>query len=279
MTQVKEACVIVYFYIIYDVKVINYMSDKLKLFLQENRQLVIEEDFSALLQKCPVELRTELRELYGEVEAEFDRKLDPEMYVAWWYAGDKTSISAHDLNVTKLKDAPVTEDTPYLLIVTEYKKIPDIQHVVKFEGDYYILDDDIKSRIDAARTKKLAKERKARNVATGRDVFNREFNAARKELHGYRDESCAIRYDRKIDGIHMFYAYPSSVQYATPLKIGVEYNEDDKKTKIGTVYRWFRDYYKFDNGVAEVTTTSAEITNTILNLAKRYIGKRSIQNS
>lgn len=255
------------------------MSDKLKLFLQEHRQLVIDEDFSALLQKCPVELRTELRELYGEVEAEFDRKLDPEMYVAWWYAGDKTSISAYDLNVTKLKDAPVTEDTPYLLIVTEYKKIPDISHVVKFEGDYYILDDDIKSKIDAARTKKLAKERKARNVATGRDVFNREFNTAKKELHGYVDDSCSIRYDRKIDGIHLFYAYPSSVQYANPIKIGVEYNENDKKTQVGTVYRWFRDYYKFNNDESEVTTTSAEIISTVINLAKKYISKSSTKNT
>lgn len=255
------------------------MSDKLKSFLQKNRQLVVEENFSELLQRCPIELRSELRELYGEFEAEFDRKLDPEMYVAWWYAGDKTSISAYDLNVTKLKDAPVTEDTPYLLIVTEYKKIPDISHVVKFEGDYYILDDDIKSKIDAARTKKLAKERKARNVATGRDVFNREFNIAKKELHGYVDDSCSIRYDGKIDGVHTFYAYPSSVQYANPIIIGVEYDENNKKTNIGTRYRYFRNYYKFNNDVSEVTTTSSEITSTVINLAKKYLNKRSNKNS
>lgn len=255
------------------------MSDKLKSFLQKNKQLVVEENFSELLQRCPIELRNELRELYGEFEAEFNRKLDPEMYVAWWYAGDKTSISAYDLNVTRLKDAPVTEDTPYLFIVTEYKKIPDISHVVKFEGDYYILDDDIKSKIDAARTKKIAKERKARNVATGRDVFNKEFNIARKELHGYVDDSCSIRYERKIDGVYMFYAYPSSVQYASPIEIGIEYNENNKKTKVGTVYRLFRDYYKFNNDVVEVMTTSTEITSTVLNLAKKYLDKRSTKNS
>lgn len=239
------------------------MSDKLKSFLQKNRQLVVEENFSELLQKCPIELRDELRELYGEFEAEFDRKLDPEMYVAWWFAGDKTSISAYDLKVTRLKDAPVTEETPYLFVVTEYEKIPNVVHVVKFEGNYYVLDSDIRKKITYARSKKLAAERKAHNATTGKDVFNKVLNNVKKEIEGIIVNNFKIAYDGKHGDTFAFNCHCTVVKRRL---VGISYNYSTRKTLVGEC-RWTRsrygEYYIFIDEPLEVETTEQAIKDAI----------------
>lgn len=140
------------------------MTKKLKDYLNKNRHILEDENYAELLANCPAEVVAELKLLLddtGAKEEEEIKPLNPEQLVAWCNIGQSEQTYLGQIQLTKLKDATISDKFPYTNVL-----FPEgtWEHVVMWNNNYYVVTPELKDMIRTHRAEKATAARKASGV-------------------------------------------------------------------------------------------------------------------
>ena len=144
------------------------MTKKLKDYLNKNRHLIEDENYTELLDNCPAEVVAELKLLLADTGAKEEdelQPLDPEQIVAWCNNGQAEQTYLGNVKLTKLSEADISEKFPYTHVLFVQGTWTD---VTIWDGKYYIVTEQLK---DAIRTRRAEKAKAARD-ASGITKYN-----------------------------------------------------------------------------------------------------------
>lgn len=177
------------------------MTKKLKDYLNKNRHLIEDENYTELLDNCPAEVVAELKLLLADTGAKEEdelQPLDPNQIVAWCNNGQAWQTYLSNVKLTKLSEADISDKFPYTHVLFLQGTWTE---VTIWDGKYYIVTEQLK---DAIRTHNAEKAKAARD-ASGVTKYNSYIYRLSKTLNEKTDLFVNKKYPDSRSAEHFVY--------------------------------------------------------------------------